>query len=248
MTNTTSKATATILAAIVATAVMTLFAAPASAFSLFGGDGDSRTVTNTNNATVENDVRVTASTGSNDARGGDGARGGWGGDASRGTAGTGGAGGHGGHGGGILTEAAAAVGTVQNDINSNVTNVRGCGCEEQSYSIISNLFGGTDRETRIHNTNNATVENELEVDAETGLNEVDGGDADKGGNGGDANKSGSSNWLLTLLGIGNNSNNVGGHGAAGGNGGNGGSILSGAAVADGLVVNIVNRNVTRVTR
>ena len=99
--------------------------------------------------------------------------------------------------------------------------------------------GGDD--TRVSNSNSATVINNVEVEAETGDNDAEGGEGDDGGN---ARSSSSYRGLWHWWG------NYGGNatGGNGGNGGNGGTINTGAANADGLVNNVVNRNVTRVTR
>ena len=239
-TKNTLFATAT-AAAIVLTA---LFFTTATASADYSRGGDDTRVSNSNSATVINNVEVEAETGDNDAEGGEGDDGGY--ASARGGNATGGNGGRGGNGGSITTGSAIAIGTVNNDVNSNDTTVDSCGCEDDEpaqmqYRRFPSFGGNNGDDVNVSNRNRANVTNNLEVEAETGDNDAEGGEGDDGGN---ARSSSSYRGLWHWWG------NYGGNatGGNGGNGGNGGTINTGAANADGLVNNVVNRNVTRVTR
>lgn len=105
------------------------------------------TVSNTNSGTVTNNVTTSASTGYNDANGGD-AKG------QNATAGNGGF---------ISTGDAVAVSEVTNLVNSNKTKIsRDCGCK-----------GDID----VTSSNSASVSNTLDTKAKTGGNDANGGDA-----------------------------------------------------------------------
>jgi hypothetical protein len=91
---------------------------------------------------------------------------------------------------------------------------------------------GDDNDIKVSVSNEATVNNTVEVEAETGDNEADGGDGDEGGNGGDAEGSG---------------DNTGGNGGNGGSGALGGYIVSGDAAAYSSIVNEVNVVKTKIT-
>lgn len=251
MTQTTTRVFASLLAGVLAVATFSLYTFQAGAF-FGGGSGDEeRTVINTDNsASVSNDVRVEAETGENDSEGGDGGRGGDGGDTSRGDGGRGGDGGDGGDGGTINTGDATAIGTVSNDVNTTRVNYNGCGCDEEDDQdgVFTRFgyFGGGDTEIfRIRTSNDASVNTSLEVEAETGDNDVDGGDGGNGDDGGDVRsrdgrRSPWNNWFSWW------NTNHGGDGGTGGAGGNGGTVETGDAYADGLVTNLVNRTVVRV--
>lgn len=215
----------------------------------FMGGGDDITVENSNEADVTNNLEVEAETGDNDANGGDGEEGGHGGDADSASGlavgGNGGTGGTGGAGGTVDTGAAVAIGTIDNDINRNITRISGCGCDEEE-SMFGRFFGRGENIT-VRNTNSAGITNNLEVEAETGDNDVNGGDGEEGGNGGDANVSRNRGFWWWFLGSDDNVA-AGGHGGAGGNGATAGEVTTGISQADGLVTNVVNRNVTRIVR
>ncbi len=241
----------TLLAAMAMAMAITIAFGVQSAQAFMGG-GDDTTVENNNNAVVTNNLEVEAETGDNDADGGDGGdgeEGGNGGDASSSsgdaTGGNGGTGGTGGGGGSVDTGAAVAIGTIDNDINRNITRISGCGCDDEG-SMFSRFFGRGE-DTTVRNTNSATVSNTLEVEAETGDNDVRGGDGEEGGNGGDASTSRNRGFWWFLFNTTDNSA-AGGHGGAGGNGGTAGEVTTGVSQADGLITNVVNRNVTRIVR
>lgn len=258
---TTHKATAAALVATLALAVLLLFAGTASADYRGGGDsGDSTSVHNMNTATVENTVEVEAKTGDNTARGDDGGRGGYGGDVHGDDAmgGAGGNGGRGGDGGTITTGAAAAFGSILNDINYNYTEIAGCGCDDEEmynpFLMFRRTYNKNDDDgerIRVENMNTAMVGNDLEVEAETGDNDVNGGDGGKGGGGGDVmgtKERTMRSFSLWFNWWGNDDEAVGGDGGNGGAGGYGGTIRTGDAYADGMLDNYVNHNVTRIDR
>lgn len=96
----------------------------------------------------------------------------------------------------------------------------------------------------VTSSNSASVLNAVVVGANTGGNAVVGGNTGMAGNGGDATSHSWSKW--------NHHHNKGVANA--GNGGNTGStnneavVVTGDSLADGLVVNVVNSNVTRIAR
>lgn len=259
---TTHKATAATLIAALALAVLMLFASTASADFRRGDDGgDSTTVENTNSATVNNTVEIEAETGDNTARGDDGGRGGYGGDARGDGAigGDGGNGGRGGDGGTVTTGAATAFGDLLNDVNYNLTEIEGCGCDDDEGGWNPFFFFGRDRDQddggdriRVENDNSATVNNDFEVEAETGDNNVSGDDGGKGGSGGDASMGHDRQRTLRSFSLWFNwwddDEAVGGAGGNGGAGGAGGTVRTGEAYADGVLTNYVNHNITRIDR
>ncbi|MCA9361121.1 hypothetical protein KC845_01035 [Candidatus Kaiserbacteria bacterium] len=272
MTHTIRQTSVAVLAIALGMVVAFSFTTPASAFFGFGGgngdDNDIR-VSSSNTANVSNTVKVEAETGDNDANGGDGDEGGNGGDAKGEGNNTGGAGGNGGdgaRGGVIITGTATAYASLYNEINSNQTRVKdSCGCNDRNYDVRS-LFGrrggddGDDNDVKVESSNNATVNNNVEVEAETGDNDANGGDGDEGGNGGDAeNKGGHDrdskdlrrggfNFFWWMNEDEDDNSNTGGKGGNGGNGGEGGDIATGNADASTDVKNFVNRNQTRIVR
>lgn len=190
---------------------------------------DDVTVRNRNSAYVKNDVNVSASSGSNDGNGGNaiGGAGNGGGVSNSGTGNEGGNGGDdmsaGGH-GIITTGNAGAAAVVSNNVNTNRTRINMCGCEEEN--------GG---DVVLRNRNWATVKNYVDVSAESGYNDANGGDAIGGaGNAGSVSNS--------------NNNNSGGDGGEGNSVGGNGDVLTGDANAAAAVINVVNRNVTRIRR
>ena len=234
---------------------------PASAFWQMSDSGDDNDikVSVTNNATVNNNVEVEAETGDNEAAGGDGEEGGNGGEAEGtgdNTGGNGGNGGSGALGGYIVSGHAAAYSSILNEVNIVKTMISdSCGCEADKPTMFSFMNrrssdNGDDNDIRVRVNNNATVNNTVEVEAETGDNEADGGDGDEGGNGGDAENRGArdSRMMMPFFSFWSHDNNQGGAGGTGGSGGVGGEIYSGNATSGSDVVNVVNRIVTRITR
>jgi len=185
-------------------------------------------VRNRNSATVVNEVTVLASTGLNDANGGSGNDGGDSGNpiallGSGATTGDGGDGGDGGTGGIITTGDATAGATVENTVNTNKTTVNLCGC------------GSSRGDVDVRNRNRANVGNGVGVLADTGLNVANGDEGGEGGDSGDPlaiDDSGAST----------------GDGGDGGNGGGGGDVWTGSSTAGATVVNVINRNITRIRR
>lgn len=87
---------------------------------------------------------------------------------------------------------------------------------------------------KVENDNYANVNNTLYVEAYTGPNEANG---DDGGNGGGTGSAMASGYF---------SDAVSGDGGNGGAGGDGGSVTSGAATANGTLVNVANTNYTKI--
>jgi len=239
MTNTVTRLSAIVLAGVVAAAAFGLYTFEVAAYQggNHGGNNGDRTdiEVENENTTVSNNVSVTANTGGNEAEGGDGGgnsgnrhhRGGHGHNQN-------GNGGPGGDGGTIVTGAATAIGTVDNDVNSNRVVVEGCGCDDQPVIPYFHFFrfGDDGKVIKIEAENeDTTVRNGLEVLANTGDNDADGGD------GGSSGKSrGHHPWMMWFHQY--NQNDA--------SGGDGGTIRTGVAYADGLITNVVNRNVVRV--
>ena len=242
MSKTISKLSAVTLAGVLAASTFSLYTFQAAAF--MGGDDDRTVVRTSNNGTVTNNVSVNANSGGNHADGGGSGHGGDGGNATRGTAGRGGNGGNGGDAGSVTSGNATAIGTVQNDVNRNNVTFEGCGCDDDDeMDRFSRFFhfSGDSTLMRVDTSNTARVGTTLDVDANTGRNTVDGGKGAGAGAGGDA--LGSRSWLAWFW---MNQGGNGGNGGNGGSGGTGSTIRTGAAGADGMVTNIVNRNVVRV--
>lgn len=110
-------------------------------------------------------------------------------------------------------------------------------------------FDGFDGdETTVKNTNEASVSNSVTVSASTGGNDANGGDGSNGGDGGRGGRNAGNGGQGSRNGDGGNGGNTGdgGNGGAGGEGALGGIIETGDADAGSVVVNSVNRNVTRV--
>lgn len=256
MTNTVTRLSAIILAGVVAAAAFSLYAFDASAQTQRpggdhqrGDDGDRTEIEVENEGTtVSNNVTVKANTGGNDANGGDGDDGGNGGDARDGNGGNGGRGGNGAAGGLITTGPADAYGTVYNDVNNNRVVVEGCGCDDDNDMPLYHRFFHFDKDgkvLKIEVENERTaVRNALDVKANTGYNDANGGDGDDGGNGGDAgDRRSHHSWFHWF----SNQDN-GGNGGAGGNGAAAGTIRTGVATAEGHTTSYVNTNVVRVLR
>ncbi|OIO32741.1 hypothetical protein AUJ44_01575 [Candidatus Nomurabacteria bacterium CG1_02_47_685] len=226
----------------VATATLFAIASPVFASTghgwFYSNNGGDITVTNNNSAHVQNTVAVNANTGYNTADGGNGDQGGNGGNAtgSPANAGNGGAGGRGGNGGEIHTGNAIATSYVTNNVNRNKTVVTdGCGCDSS--------FGHNGQgDITVSNTSRARVANMVAVNANTGYNTADGGNGDQGGNGGNA--TGSHVWWWFQ----NNGAANAGNAGNGGAGGTGGLVVTGHADALSDIANVVNTNITRITR
>ena len=237
MTQTTYSSTKMMLitGSVIALAAFAM-ATPASAFYYYHSSDDTD-VRSSNYASVENDVVVVSKTGSNGVTGGNTGRTGNGGYAHGRTA-TGGDGGDSGDStnlGTILTGNSTAIGTVNNDVNRNNTVVtEGCDCD------------GSNGDVDVRSRNNGYVGNWLSVDSNTGDNGVVGGDSGAAGHGGDAISNTRSHYWKYFKA--NKGSAEGGDAGNSGDSSNDGLIQTGESVADGLVVNVVNRNVTRVNR
>ena len=239
MTHTTYSSTKSMLivGSIVALS-MIAFTNPAAAYGNHYPQPQSNdiTVNNNNSAYVSNTVSVNSNTGGNSVVGGNTGGAGNGGDArgSHATAGNGGTSGGSNNDGLIQTGDAAALSSITNKINTNRTSITtDCGCQ-----------GRTGGDVNVNNTSKAKVGNTVAVNANTGYNGVAGGTSGVAGNGGEASAHSWSLWKHQMA----------GHGASAtaGNGGNTGSsnnlgtIVTGDALSDSVVVNVVNRNITRV--
>jgi hypothetical protein len=233
-------------------AFVLLMAFPGSVGAFWWGWGDddgNTTVNNNNSANVQNNVDVSANSGANHASTGGTGNGGDSGDleneneagsdhndvvgSGSGDAGNGGDT----NGSTILTGNAEAGALVYNDVNSNRTSVDRCGCEDLDGDDDDD---DNDGDVEVRNRNDATVLNTLNVRANTGWNSATTYGA---GNGGDSGEVENDNeWF-------SDHNDVVDSGTGdGGDGGNenGSFIDTGNASAGSAVVNIVNRNVTRV--
>lgn len=83
----------------------------------------------------------------------------------------------------------------------------------------------------VSNSNGADIDSDVDVSADTGDNDANGGDAGRGSRGGDA-----FGWGV----------NTGGNGGDGGNGAFGGAIVTGEAIGTSHISNDVNRNDTNI--
>ncbi|MEK7555720.1 MAG: hypothetical protein AAB523_00360 [Patescibacteria group bacterium] len=192
------------------------------------------TVINDNEALVCNEVVAVANTGGNEASGSYGGNGGRGGDIRNSgddvddsTTGNGGNGGSGDVGGTIYTGNANANALALNDINSNDTEINRCG----------ECGGAEDGDVVVVNINRAMVRNGVGAMANTGENGADGSYGGEGGNGGDIDNNGD-----------DVDDSATGDGGTGGPGGPGALIQTGHANANAGVINVVNRNLTRILR
>ena len=208
---------------------LSLSVTPAFAYDWHGGGDDDVTVSNKNSAYVSNNVGASSNTGSNTANGGDASDGaGDGGDVKHSddgnTGGDGGNGGNAGDGGYVETGNATTVVLIGNEVNTNKTKVNLCGCEEDNNGDVT-----------VKNRNKAKVKNNVGASSDTGSNNADGGTAyGSAGSGGDVK--------------GSDDDNTGGNGGDAGDGGNGGDVYTWDAETAVDIVNVVNRNVTRVRR
>ena len=201
----------------------------ATVMSLIGGaasvlaSGDIK-VTNNNSATVTNSVSVSASTGSNVSTGGSAKGETEGGNVNHANfnnlAGNGGSTVMGGDGGTIVTGGAVATVDIANKINTNKTHI-----EATNWAVNA---------IKVHNTNGLDLVNAASAGAESGLNTSNGKKAHNETSGGNLDNAGSSNTA------GNAGSNV--------HGGNGGHISTGDAVSASTMVNVLNRNITRIIK
>lgn len=189
-------------------------------------------VSNTNSASVWNSVVIVANTGGNTANGAEGGNGGDGGSASGDDNNTGGQGGNGGVGGdgGVITtgDVSAAVG-IGNEINTNDSDLQSL----VNTNDLDEDIDLNDNDVEVTNNNDVDVDNAVTVIADTGANEAHGRAGGHGGAGGTAT---------------GDDENTGGRGGHGGDGGWGGQITTGAQTLEVAIVNILNRNLTRVRR
>lgn len=233
-TNYSNTRSVLIVGSIAALGILAL-ANPAAAWH--NTQNNDTTVTNHNETAVLNTVEVRSNTGGNVVAGGDTRGGGEGGDARanhRANGGEGGDSGDANQSGNIRTGDATSIGTIQNDVNRNTTVVESdCGCEDRR--------GG---DVEVHNANYSVVANGMSASSNTGGNIAAGGTTGYGGNGGDANAQSWSYWYHHM----NNGVANGGDAGDSGDAENEGSITTGNAVSDALVINVVDRNVTRVNR
>ncbi len=236
MTHTTYNNTKSMLivGSIVALSMIAM-SSPAAAYQQFHQpQSNDITVSSENSAAVVNEVMVGANTGYNSIAGGNTGKAGNGGSATgnRANGGNGGNAGSSNNDGVIGTGAASAIGTVNNDINNTRTTVtKNCNCQSRNGGDVSVWTG-----------NNAIIANALGVDANTGDNAIVGGTSGAAGNGGDASSYSKMTWFHHM----NNGAANGGNGGNAASSNNLGGILTGVAISDGLVVNVVNRSVTRV--
>lgn len=195
-------------------------------------EGDD-SIVNDNSAEITNVVSAESNTGGNSAGGSFGGDAGDGGDISTtgdgdvedSATGAGGAGGDGSPGGLITTGAATAEAGVLNVVNTNRTRVnRGTTDDDEGNTSVSN-------------TNWLGVENTVAADASTGDNEAEGSE---GGNGGEGGSITSGDEEVD--------DSTTGAGGEGGLGSTGGDVLTGDSTSRAGVINIVNRNVTRIRR
>jgi uncharacterized Zn-finger protein len=202
------------------TSVLTLLAASTPAFAATGDI----VVRSRNSASIVNEVVTTASSGSNTtngARANSSASGGNVSDAgASNTAGNGGNTVLGGMGGLIMTGNATANVSVSNDVNSNNTDVD------------TNPWATND--IRLRSRNTVDLGNGVTNAASSGSNTSNGKRAYSDLSGGSVTDS--------------NFNNTAGNGGNHVEGGSGGEIHTGVATTNNSVVNVLNRNVTRVRK
>jgi len=207
---------------------------------------NSVTVINTNDASICNDVEVSAETGENTAGGsysGDGGNSGSlrsGGEIEDSSTGNGGNGGNSGLGGEVQSGDAYATANLLNMANSNDTAITTCStCDQQQrerdrHQSDNNSSGS---EVLVVNANDARLHNSVEVEAETGENVARGSSAGDGGTSGE---------IASMGFFGEVEDSDTGNGGNGGNSSDGGLVVSGEAVSVANVVNMVNENVTRI--
>lgn len=220
-------------------------------------------VRNNNRAEVMNGVMIGANTGGNIADGSYAGNGGSGGainndgsgeeegsgDVRDSSTGNGGAGGNSGDGGTIFSGDATTEVMIENDVNSNRTEITRCGgcieevpeevTEEDTTEENDNVTMETaNGDVRIVSRNEARVGNMVGSMSDTGMNYALGSEAGTGGSGG----------KIQNTGDGDVDTGTTGDGAIGGNSAAGGLIQSGVAVSRTHIMNVVNTNVTRLSR
>ena len=240
-------------AAAIATSVALFLPLAAFADTLTGNSTVSDvTVTNTNRAMVFNMTSARSSTGDNYAGGSYGGSGGSGGEveASGGgsgsavitdsSGGTGGTGGTASDGGAIQTGDAAATAGTMNSVNSNITDIQGCGCNATSTGGNDVLTdNAATSSVAVNNNNDGMLGNGTMATADTGGSKASGSRGGRGGSAGDVE-------ARVQGGSGVVTNGTGGDGGAGGNSGLGGTILTGSSTTNSGTVNVINWNLTRV--
>ncbi|MBX4198252.1 hypothetical protein KW782_02855 [Candidatus Parcubacteria bacterium] len=201
------------------TAVFALLAASTPVFAQ-----DDIVVKNNNTTTVTNTVGTASDTGGNTANGGRARNRTEGGNisdvGSSNDAGNGGSTVLGGMGGLIVTGNALSNSHISNEINTSDTNV-----EATPWAVS---------EIRVRNRNTTSLSNTMGTDSFSGENVANGKRARNVTTGGDVD---SANFD-------NNAGNDGSHVE----GGSGGEIRTGSATSNGNVVNVLNRNVTRIRK
>jgi hypothetical protein len=219
----------TLLNTIIIKIIMKKFIAVATVVSLLGGAvsvfaaGDVN-VNNNNSATLTNSVQVYSSSGSNTANGGYAKGNTEGGNVNHSNfnnlAGNGGSTVMGGDGGTIVTGGAVATVDILNKINTNKTDV--------------NATNWAVNAIKVHNTNGLSLTNAGITESRSGINDANGKSAYQSTEGGNLDNAGATNTA------GNAGSNV--------RGGNGGRITTGNAVSAASVVNVLNRNITRIVK
>ncbi len=174
------------------------------------------------------------------------------GDVRDSSTGSGGAGGNGAAGGTVYTGAADASAGVDNTVNSNLTEIEACPCDTGTCDqVIEDGDGETQvvpvedhflglfplRANVVVNRNSGALANGVDAQANTGDNIADGSYGGRGGRGGDISNSGEDVDTATT-----------GDGGAAGNGGDGGLVTTDTSTSQAGAVNLVNSNVTRITR
>lgn len=194
---------------------------------------------NRNCAMVTNTVYTRANTGLNTADGSYAGAGGAGGaiansgegDVQESATGAGGAGGNAGVGGTIVTGNATATTDVKNLVNSNLTDINRCACTASSTDCACST-------EKVRNINRVYLGNEATTEANTGLNEARGSYAGAGGTGG----------VIVNSNGGDIEKSTTGGGANGGSSAAGGLVQSGESISLTSIINVVNRNLTRILR
>jgi hypothetical protein len=200
--------------AIVAVMAVVAVAGTASAANIL--------VTNSNTASVSNNLSASSVTGGNTLMGAASVGAVTGGNVTNSNyanhAGNGALHVQGGHGGEIRTGNATALAEIGNDLNSNDTNIN---ATPWSASTIA-----------VTDVNNVGVANTLGAGATTGGNAGVGGVATFSVNGGNIDLAGASN--------------VAGNTGGAVHGGNGGLVVTGHSASQTSLINVLNRNITRV--
>jgi hypothetical protein len=181
-------------------------------------------VSNTNSATVSNVVSSSAVTGNNTADGARAANRTSGGDidhsGAANKAGNVGSTVLGGNGGMISTGSATAVSEITNRLNTNRAQVE--------------LTPWATNDVHVGNTNGLSVGSMIEAAADTGSNTGNGARAHGTTSGGNVDHSGDAN--------------TSGNGGSDVEGGNGGHVTTGNSSARSSVLNVLNRNITRINK